>query len=234
MTLTEYYKAKSQPSDSGIFLMTGNNFTDYRKIKSGGGGGLPSEYTAVEWIKTTNSSQFWIDTGIAGNAEDIEISLNLQLTGAPTMSNCVAFANDIGVQQPTSTMFAITTLRGLKNVTAIVNRLYTTNNQFTYRAEIGTPYLIEMKPGTTVINGAKYQYIYIGPSPNTKSIHFMNSTAHGNGLAACYGRFTITKAGVPVLDYQPCRHEASGELGFYDHVTKTFKTNEGTGTFQSG
>lgn len=48
------------------------------------------------------------------------------------------------------------------------------------------------------------------------------------------GQFRLLSGEIILADYIPCYRIADGVIGFYDVVTQTLKTNNGTGTFEIG
>lgn len=54
----------------------------------------------------------------------------------------------------------------------------------------------------------------------------------GNGCRIYYLKFYYQND--LIRDFIPCYHKVSGEIGMYDPVTKTFFTNQGTGSFMKG
>ena len=47
-------------------------------------------------------------------------------------------------------------------------------------------------------------------------------------------KLTFTPNGTKEADFVPCYRKSDGEIGLYDTVSKTFFTNQGTGTFLKG
>lgn len=62
---------------------------------------------------------------------------------------------------------------------------------------------------------------------------FRSGTAYAGGYWKCY-YFLITKNDVPQVDLRPARRDSDGVIGMYDLVSRTFKTNSGSGTFIAG
>ena len=60
-----------------------------------------------------------------------------------------------------------------------------------------------------------------------------NSFIHG-GLGCRIYYLKLYYQNDLIRDFIPCYHKVSGEIGMYDPVTKTFFTNQGTGSFMKG
>lgn len=195
---------------------------------------LPSGYQEVAYIQS-NGSQY-IDTGIA---PDNETSMQLSMyTTSVSNFYCAGAMDDYG-----KVIFAQDGANG-GSVSATVNSVRATATGLN-RTTSGKRYDVILSTDTNGYysydvqesGGGSYSTVKLYGSIEGATapicIFGLNSRALLDGISRLYS-FMIRKNGALVCHLVPCRIIATGEVGAYDLVTKSFVGNSGTGTFVAG
>lgn len=195
---------------------------------------LPSGYQEVAYIQA-NGSQY-IDTGIV---PDNETSMQLSMyTTSVSNFYCAGAMDDYG-----KVIFAQDGANG-GSVSAAVNSVRTvatglnrTTNGKRYDVVLSTDTDGYYSYAVQEIGGGSYSTVKLYGSIEGATapicIFGLNSRALLDGVSRLYS-FAIRKNGVLVCHLVPCRIIATGEVGAYDLVAKSFVGNSGTGTFVAG
>lgn len=195
---------------------------------------LPSGYREVAYIQS-NGSQY-IDTGIV---PDNETSMQLSMyTTSVSNFYCAGAMDNYG-----KVIFAQDGANG-GSVSATVNSVRTTATGLN-RTLNGKRYDVTLSTDTTGYysydvqeeGGGSYSTVKLYGSIEGATapicVFALNDRALLGGISRLYS-FIIRKGGDLVCHLIPCRIIATGEVGVYDLVTKSFISNAGTGTFVAG
>lgn len=195
---------------------------------------LPSGYREVAYIQS-NGSQY-IDTGIApDNETSMQLSMyttsvsNFYCAGAMDNYGKVIFAQDGANGGSVSA-----TVNSVRTTATGLNR---TLNGKRYDATLSTDttgyysYDVQEKGGGSYSTVKLYGSIEGATAPIC--VFALNDRALLGGISRLYS-FIIRKGGDLVCYLIPCRIIATGEVGVYDLVAKSFVGNAGTGTFVAG
>ena len=207
-------------------------------------GRLPAGYTEVEYIHTDGNCYF--DTGVIPSdfPDGIRIDLDFKITQYIT-DNVYTYYFGCKTSGCYSNCFAVNSSAG--NLRAYVG----SSVAYTYKwvAVLNQRTLISMTSTTEdphgtmaslKIDGA--EKLVVNTKNNTNpttmpgvSIHLLNSNGSGRKgvIGECYGSAMFTADGTPLREFVPCTNE-SGVAGMYDLVSKSFYSNQGTGTLTSG
>ena len=196
---------------------------------------LPSEYQEVEYIESTGTQ--WIDTGLVGNISrewTVEFSdfdrngityagpFGITWNNAKTAFSCsnttsvyCSFGNktDVVYHESVESYRAWAT-SDIKKISISKNGVYRNDVQrisaftgLTYAESVITMPLFARKPNANTVDRLVKMKLY---------------------------SFVCKEEGINVGDFVPCYRKSDGEIGLYDTVSKTFFTNQGTGTFLKG
>lgn len=195
---------------------------------------LPSGYQEVAYIQS-NGSQY-IDTGIT---PDNKTSMQLSMYTTSVSNFCCAGAMD----NYGKVIFAQDGANG-GSVSATVNSVRTTATGLN-RTLNGKRYDVTLSTDTTGYysydvqeeGGGSYSTVKLYGSIEGATapicVFALNDRALLGGISRLYS-FIIRKGGDLVCHLIPCRIIATGEVGVYDLVAKSFVGNAGTGTFVAG
>lgn len=217
-------------------LKVGNNWDfdvgNYAKIEFGYKLDFPEEYQRVEYIEATGTQ--WIDTGLLSkdNITKIEaktyretIDANQILFGMYNGTNICYFeyleSNDVlGLKwlnsnkiNPSLSVWASIYIRNICFTNIDGQLSYKVND---CKTAIGTT--------TTTPTGNSHYYLFA-------------CNSQGNAIYQSKCRlysFRVYKDFELVRDFVPCYRKSDNVIGLYDLVSKTFFTNQGTGTFNKG
>ena len=195
---------------------------------------LPSGYQEVAYIQSTGFQ--YIDTGIA---PDNETSMQLSMyTTSVSNFYCAGAMDDYG-----KVIFAQDGANG-GSVSATVNSVRTTATGLN-RTTNGKRYDVVLSTDTNGYysydvqeeGGGSYSTVKLYGSIEGATapicVFALNDRALLGGISRLYS-FIIRKGGDLVCHLIPCRIIATGEVGVYDLVAKSFVGNAGTGTFVAG
>lgn len=195
---------------------------------------LPSGYREVAYIQS-NGSQY-IDTGIVpDNETSMQLSMyttsvsNFYCAGAMDNYGKVIFAQDGANGGSVSA-----TVNSVRTTATGLNR---TLNGKRYDVILSTDtngyysYDVQEEGGGSYSTVKLYGSIEGATAPIC--VFALNDRALLGGISRLYG-FIIRKGGDLVCHLIPCRIIATGEVGVYDLVAKSFVGNAGTGTFVAG
>ena len=187
---------------------------------------LPSDYTELEYVGT--DSQARIDTGISGDNNNLEIKASLKWT------TFAAYGGMFGNYVNESTPCWRAILQGSNNGKLYACANTTTSGSREPSASFGDTHRFDFKAGemsvdtdtrTTGITSGNTANICLGAAS-------MTSSAVDIGLQI--KSFTILDNGTKVIDLIPCKRNADNVAGFWDTVSRTFKTSDTETPFTAG
>lgn len=206
--------------------------------------GLPRAYQRVEFIQTTGTQ--YIDTGVKFDF-DYTLKARIEFTGTlgdETLMG-VRLYEEIyagynwkwehgGING--STYWQIAFASNWYNVSSPATAL-NTKYDIESKLSVGSQYL--KVNGSTVISQTNSDSSNLAYAKQHNWFIFARSGQNGPGTASNFFKgklysFTLTKNDVVVRDYIPCYRKSDGEVGLYDLITRTFYTNQGTGSFSCG
>ena len=223
--------------------VTGESRTDLtsavQDLKDGyGGGGLPSEYEAVEYIESTGTQ--YIITDYVPNIYS-NVNVKYRLREIPSVDYFDLFGVNVGGLQPPA--FYMTFEKPDSN--RLKFRQYWTNNNC-YIQSGDTGYSIN-EDHIASFGGMKNVFVdgAVARNENSNFLSFTNSqklfifalnvnntAMHTGGRWRVYYFKVINIAnGNLELNLVPCKRKADDEAGLYDLVNGVFYTNQGTGDF---
>ena len=194
---------------------------------------LPSGYTPLAYIESSGTQ--WINSGIALN----------EATSTYTFSCRVGASTRDGYAHSFFGMASYQTgMMGIYH--------YTNNNYYAFyikgQAKSPTNYVIpkgnifdfylkmdlsnntyESKIDKDTLKSGSFNAM----TDTTTTIRVFKSDDFSGGYWKCY-YFRIAKDNVLQVDLVPARRDSDGVIGMYDLVSRTFKTNSGSGTFIAG
>lgn len=185
--------------------------------------GLPTGYTALEYIQSDNSCN--IDTGVVIGSSDAVLEMDIQNCSVSSEQNWFAQFSTNYVSSYAGMLqlgaynskwgyhFPSVTVSGVGTMTADRTKVNVTisGDTLTFSGDVSGSYT-----NSAVSSGA----------------YRNNSITILRGIWRCYG-VKISVAGVLVRDLKPCKNP-SGTIGMYDMVNATFYANTGTGTLTAG
>jgi hypothetical protein len=187
---------------------------------------LPADYKEVAYIESTGTQ--WIDTGIAGNNN------NLRFEFAFNLLQFNAYRGLFGnyVDENTNCWRFIQT--GSNNKTGYVNVNGKAANSRQVNIALNTVCTADISRESIVVNGKSFVPLIVNSSTNSSTVRLFNSGgfAASSSLRILY--FKIYDSGVLVRDLVPCVRKADSKPGIYDLVTGEFFTNQGTDEFLYG
>lgn len=183
---------------------------------------LPSEYTQVEYIKSSGTQ--YINTGIALN-DTMTIRIKYDYISAGFV-----FGSRVGSSIGYS---------GITNEIAgkYVKYIIRYGNKIIYKqdtAPAGTVNVV-ISPNGVTLNGADVSTTTYGNNFYAGNCYLFTVNNNGSPYTGEFAvnlirRFTIDN----IIDLVPCRRKSDNVLGMYDLVNDTFLTNAGKGTFTAG
>lgn len=205
---------------------------------------LPKEYEQVAYIYGVSGQ--YINTGIKSR---IPFEFNGTL-GRGTGNVCIgAYNNTIpdsrffpfGFKYYNSLMYGGCRY-GIDNITnpdTQTTDTYLFNTQIDMKENIMYHVVSGITQNDTVantyieINGNRTEVSRNIPTLNNDILLF-NIPSGGTGSRLKLGQFRMMSGEIILADYIPCYRIADSVIGFYDVVSQTLKTNNGTGTFEIG
>ena len=190
-------------------------------------GGLPSEYQEVEYIQSDGYQH--IDTGINGGSI-AEYEIKMDALGSVAHAWEQYFAGDMYTTGSIGKLYASSSnlyFQGLPNPGQSFTNLGNISNGI-YDLKV------TMADGI-VCNNIFYRDYTTGATWGNLTFWVFNShseTSLGASMRLYYLRMFTD--GVKVRDYIPCYRKSDSVIGLYDLVSKTFYTNQGSGTFTKG
>ena len=184
--------------------------------------GLPINYTKVDYIESTGTQ--YIDTNFTPNSNtkydiNIEISSSVQqlryfISAGSTYRNNIYCGG--GTQQASA---------GYGSIYVNTNSLLQGNTKYNLILDKNLFYL----DGVLVHTFAKETFDNTG-----NTILFARASDYATYSNIRLYDCKIYDNGVLIRDFIPCYRNSDNEVGLYDTVTKTFYTNQGTGSFIYG
>lgn len=185
---------------------------------------LPSEYQQVEYIESTGTQ--WIDSGVIGNSNTKIVSklsfnpnVDVQIMGSGWLADQrINFGKRTG-----NNTYSIA-------IGSWLNSSITLDNNY-HLIEVDVPNKIGKIDNETLDFSS---YSYTGENQN---IGIFARIRTGDVDYYCNSKcktFQIYDNNVLVRNFIPCYRKSDNEIGLYDLVTKSFYTNQGTGTFFKG
>ena len=192
---------------------------------------LPSEYTQVEYIKSTGTQ--YIDTGYLINATSIP-SLKVIIDQTITKTTNVWSLSGTGSVSPRVYLGVRNDGQfgyGAGNAGLSTNIDYENNTRLTYTLDIpNARYKVtgsqnfEISINTTIAGTAYRNFYLFGYREETETI------GHTTKMYSC----KMYQGDTLIRYFVPCVRKSDSIAGLYDIVNNVFYTNEGTGTFEYG
>lgn len=189
---------------------------------------IPDDYTQVMWVVSSGTQ--YIDTGykIKSNTK-IEIfgRINMGL-GAGAMCGCRNSAN------VNNYFIATKSIKEGDVITASYFQInYGDTDYLATNDKCDDFSYISISSNEIKVNTTTYSDITISNSPD---YNFYLFCLNSGGTAVAFstsriGRFRVSEGDNVVVELIPCYRNSDNEVGFYDRVSNTFLTNQGTGTF---
>lgn len=191
---------------------------------------LPDEYQRVEYVEGTGTQ--YIDSGITpGSNTDIELKFNYTTTDLTSSSSRIFGSRGIG---SSDRCFYI----GLNNTRWYIN--YNNTSNYSLGIDWG-----KIDTNIHIIKNNGVEFYFDG----TNVVTFPSGTFTGAYTAIIFGANSkgtilaspsrvysckIKQSGVLVANYIPCYRKSDNEIGLFNLVNGTFKTNAGEGIFKIG
>lgn len=195
------------------------------KMQSGGGR-LPAEYQAVEYIGGVTGNEYII-TAIIPLFQDA-VTIKFQSTAPLHDQNVRPF----GAYEPG---IALDSVDGL--------RIWTTGAKWSgFGIDITDGYIHTIScdsDGTWIYDGTTLTTdLKIATQPNNINLtifkaKYRNNSIYGTSKLRIYD-FVYYRNGSAICNLVPCYRKADNVIGMYDLVTNAFLTNAGTGAFEKG
>lgn len=201
------------------------------RTNAGGGArqSIPKEYQRVAYIQSTGTQ--YIETDIAPTSTSW--GFDIDFITHNSISSSSSYGCILGKRESSgSSEFQLSTYA--QTGTGLL-RMGSSNY---------APKLTVNRP----IHAALRNRVYTAPDNSTQTVTSANLTSRTLTIFALKNAASVTQYGKVTLfglklfngndeliaDYIPCYRKADGDAGLYDLVSKSFKTNSGTGTFIIG
>ena len=187
---------------------------------------IPSEYQEVEWIESTGGQ--YIDLPFGFDPTD-KIETKFSITDSRSTDRYIVSpiewnTNNNRFAMGVHAVYAV----GFGGSTTSTTRLSPNTNNDGHIHEWH-------------YSNRLFEIVDLGRSKDVSAINFGSTTAN---LRLFYGYSTNTRGKIATYYHKkadgtkvnliPCYRKSDNEIGMYDTVTKTFFTNQGTGTFLKG
>lgn len=191
---------------------------------------VPYSYQALEYLTTTTGA--WFDTGIIPTTTNYTVKTNIQVEnsnggyifgveGGYFMRNPSGYDQLYWGYNSGSTYFAISGIRTVGNKFEII-----------YNAA----------GGAIIVNGVqKASHSNISALASRQYSILVSAARYGTAVDRNFGswryeNFQVLKRDTEELlcDLWPCQRKSDLAVGFWDTISKTFKTNQGGGTVSAG
>lgn len=188
---------------------------DRRRMMMAKKGGLPKEYQEVEWI--SNGKAGWFMTNIYPTNE-YYVELEVLKLGANSI---------FGIQ--TTPIFQHTNRDEIRRNGS---RFYMGTSDVFRKLRIGRyVYVEDFETPVNDFGTAVFECVSpIAVFARSTSATAVNDISYDDKLKY----LKVDDGSTVVLDLIPCYRKSDNEIGMYDLVSKTFFTNQGTGTFTKG
>lgn len=184
---------------------------------------IPKEYQQVEYIESDGTQ--WIDTGVVPTQNTV-IQCCLA-NRSPTGNVILGYYLNSDSTDYRFFNFQGTCYFDMPNSARITNGRIETNNL--YELELGNFYVKNLVTGTNIASGTT-QGSFTGVGTITLN-HYDTGNLNSNNK---WYYVKIFNGDTPVSNLIPCYRKSDNEVGMYDTVSGTFKSNSGTGTFSKG
>ena len=194
---------------------------------------LPSGYTPLVYLQSDGTQ--WINSGIALNSSTSTYRFECKVGASTRDGHAHSFFGTSSYQT------------GMMGIYHYTNNTY--YSEYIQNANKGTQ-------GLTIAKGDVFEYYlqmnmsaktyasriayasevtgsFTAMSNTTDTIRVFKSDDYPGGYWKCY-YFRIIKDNVSAVDLRPARRDSDGVIGMYDLVSRSFKTNSGSGTFIAG
>ena len=188
--------------------------------------GLPSEYQEVEYIQSDGNQ--YIDTLISGN--DIgEYEIKLDTLGSYAHSWEQYFAGQLYTENEVGKLY-------MNGSNLVYQGFPYPRNQYANCGPISIGlYEIKVRIADGIVSNNSFKSAYSGAKWGTHTFYIFSShTEPSIGASMRLYYLKMYTDGVKVRDYIPCYRKSDNVIGLYDLVSKTFYTNQGSGTFTKG
>lgn len=189
-------------------------------------GELPKKYQEVEYIESSGTQ--YIDTGININTTTSRYETKIKPSSVSSTMGIFGTRNNSSANQSSMNVFIISGTFRLDWLTG--NGNYNVRN-----ISSDTEYTISITRGLATINNVDYTSGETTSIDSTYPFYVGNFNNAGSVFSTGFsGKIYYSKLynnNILVFDGVPCYRKSDNEVGLYDLVTKTFFTNQGTGTF---
>ena len=185
---------------------------------------LPAGYTPLAYIEFTGTQH--IDTGIKANQNTIAT-----VEVVPTSGSGNILGSRTGPSSNNFYMF-------YNSSAAYIDFNAYDSSRLTAGITYGTKYLFYNSASRRQINSTSTTTTISG-SFTTPTNLMLGAKGNDSGvgdekLKGKVYRCTVSEGNTPKLDLRPAIQDSNGAIGMYDLVSRTFKTNAGSGTFIAG
>lgn len=194
---------------------------------------LPSAYQEVEWIG--NSGTQYIQTNYYPSIDNVDITLSYMFTQTQSGDGMICGIQGSSTAQTLQVEFYDRRAWYVGvGVTNFRNVLYGVGSVLNTKYDLHANHTLLTVDGQSAGANNLRNSIWL---PQPLSIFAWTNT-YGNAEFINKGcniyQLTVKENDSIVADFVPCYRKSDGEIGMYDTVSKTFFTNQGTGTFLKG
>lgn len=207
-------------------------------------GELPAEYTRKDFILTSGHDAR-MDTGVAGNNDNLTIELETEVVTAPSASNPI-LGNGVAASPSAQTAWLVGPSSNVENYCATGN-----TRSYTYGTMTATDiYVTHSYVGLKVYWRLVYTTVYFRTQYWENTVNQGTTTLTKGTANIAIGAGGVTYTGgsgssriyyVKIKDgnnlirhYVPCVRNADSKAGFYDLVNRTFSPSIGSAEFAAG
>ena len=194
---------------------------------------LPDGYTPLAYIESTGTQ--WIDSNVALNGTTSTYIFSCRVGASTRDGHGHSFFGTnayhtgmMGVYHYTNNNYYAFYIQGQSK--SPTNYVIPKGNIFDFYLKMDlSNNTYESKIDRDTLKSGSFNAM----SDTTTTIKIFKSNEYPGGYWKCY-YFRIAKDNVLQVDLIPARRDSDGVIGMYDLVSRTFKTNAGSGTFIAG
>lgn len=194
---------------------------------------LPAGYTPLAYIESSGTQ--WINSGIALNSSTSIYRFECKVGASTRDGHSHSFFGTSSYQTGMMGIYHYNTNNYYSQY--IQGSAKGTTNFVVAKGDIIEYYLQMNMSAKTYASKIAYNNEVTGSftamSNTTDTIRVFKSDDFAGGYWKCY-YFRIAKDNVLQVDLIPARRDSDGAIGMYDLVSRTFKTNSGSGSFIAG